>query len=159
MEIRSFIVLSACFALAALAGCAPVLRHSDGVRITGSFDTNDPSRKVDITTRSTPRIERLAVNDPDPEVRAAAALRVRDQALLRSIVAGDTSTAVRVAALSRLKDEADIADVARDNTDQRVRIEALTLVRLPAVLAGIAMRHPDSMTRAAAAGSSGTRPC
>ena len=36
MEIRSFIVLSACFALAALAGCAPVLRHSDGVRITGS---------------------------------------------------------------------------------------------------------------------------
>ena len=53
------------------AGCAPVLRKSSGVRVTGDIVKGDQKRNVAITTRNQDRLASIALADPEEDVREA----------------------------------------------------------------------------------------
>src|SRR5262249_62191958 len=74
-----------------------ILRNWGGVRITQEIN----GIRIVITTENQTRIARIAMNDPDPQVRIAAVRKLTDQHALAQVARQDSEFKVRMAALER----------------------------------------------------------
>ena len=114
--------------------------------------TGDAKKRCELVDKIIDKdyLTKIALKDPDPNVRFRAVAHINDQKVLSEIAEKDTDWALRCAAVKKLTDQSVLEKAAAHDPERTVRAIAVELIRDEAVLKKFAANQNDEFVAKAA---------